>query len=1172
MNTIFVSSTFRDMQHERDAIQHIVAPQVNAAARQYGQAVSFCDLRWGINTEGEERFAATRKIIDVCLDEIDRSNPPMVALLGYRYGWTPLVDGRGDSTGYATDESTAMESASLRKGMILDDLEISVTELELRFGSLAADGKQMPILCYLREIEAGDDLPSFFYPEDDWHKSKLEELKQRIHALTGGRVRTYQVRMGERLEDDMRTFANMLTEDLVGMLADEWEAYNRLTPYERTLRTHERLMNDKAELIAVNERLVRDFADRLMYQAGERIILEGESGLGKTTVASATAKRIGDSSRIPVLFLSCGTTSDTTTINGVLGIQARFLSGVLGRVSEQSNGQELISETSDYRNMIERLCVDLDVAGKKAIVVLDAVDQLVGADDLEASGLIPNRRHDSMRMLLTTTRHFDAMGTTYEEIRELETAAEVLEVLGSLERRHAHEVSYDAKQAIVAKMHSRNPLYISLVYQRLLMMWRPDFERIRAMGGNINARAQYEAELVDKCPDDMSEMVLELFDEAGSRINPRLTEIVVNGIAASRYGLRAEDFAAISADDWAQVDFSHVINYLSESFILREDGRYDFSHKALRDALFKSPGAWGTQSDILDYLWGLPEDDPVRISEIAYHCMKADDHTRFSEYIRYCHALENRRAIEAAAACAYHQVHEDNGMWLADFLHRRGPLFARMAWHILKDEEGNENIKNPEQEINPDDWRIVSFICFELYPLFGRDKQDSDLLLKILGDCEQYALATTDEYMEPDTVYFLTIVGMRIAQLTLTTVGTAYNPTFGSWYREPADESERLEECEFALRTIDRSVRVMTPLAKDVDTEACWSMLAYMYLWKSRGLLAIGNSNEAIDAIGSCIEIWEMLWAQNPNEGYRNGYATALADKGRVLLAAGDGRIADAADCLGQALELMGNPEDLTSDDLSDYLAFSTTSVITLCDQGGKKNLEAANRIARKALDLAERLAKEVGGNIAKVRLRDALLARGYVLQASGEYPRIRASIPYYEKAVDLAVMAYQENGAEDDRLSCLLIIDQAINILHFLGDGDSVALAGELLATRSAIDARSEDQIMLGGESALQQQADAELKLDGNISETSKPTSVIEITGDNGERMLAQIVDRFEYLNRNYVAMLEVEGTSDEVIMLTVTDDGNYELYESIDDDDILDAVFNLFKRRNGDFFDFVD
>ena len=54
MKTLFVSSTFQDMQSERDAIRDIVLPRLNAEAQKYGQSVAACDLRWGINTQNLE--------------------------------------------------------------------------------------------------------------------------------------------------------------------------------------------------------------------------------------------------------------------------------------------------------------------------------------------------------------------------------------------------------------------------------------------------------------------------------------------------------------------------------------------------------------------------------------------------------------------------------------------------------------------------------------------------------------------------------------------------------------------------------------------------------------------------------------------------------------------------------------------------------------------------------------------------------------------------------------------------------------------------------------------------------------------------------------------------------------------------------------------------------------
>ena len=120
MKTIFVSSTFNDMQYERDAIQEIAMPQINATARKYGESVSFCDLRWGVNTTTLESEEGSKKVLDVCLNEIDRCRPYMIVILGERYGWIP--------------DSQLIGSVAASKELDLSDLEMSVTALEIEYG------------------------------------------------------------------------------------------------------------------------------------------------------------------------------------------------------------------------------------------------------------------------------------------------------------------------------------------------------------------------------------------------------------------------------------------------------------------------------------------------------------------------------------------------------------------------------------------------------------------------------------------------------------------------------------------------------------------------------------------------------------------------------------------------------------------------------------------------------------------------------------------------------------------------------------------------------------------------------------------------------------------------------------------------------------------------------
>src|SRR6266436_4296809 len=82
---VFISSTFRDMQAERDELVLRVFPRVRKLCEARGVTWGEVDLRWGISDEQK----AEGKVLPVCLAEIDNSRPYFIGLLGERYGSLP---------------------------------------------------------------------------------------------------------------------------------------------------------------------------------------------------------------------------------------------------------------------------------------------------------------------------------------------------------------------------------------------------------------------------------------------------------------------------------------------------------------------------------------------------------------------------------------------------------------------------------------------------------------------------------------------------------------------------------------------------------------------------------------------------------------------------------------------------------------------------------------------------------------------------------------------------------------------------------------------------------------------------------------------------------------------------------------------------------------------------
>ncbi len=81
----FISSTFIDMQAEREHLVKFVFPELRRRCRQRGVEFTEVDLRWGITEEQK----AEGKVLPICLAEIEGCRPYSLGILGERYGWVP---------------------------------------------------------------------------------------------------------------------------------------------------------------------------------------------------------------------------------------------------------------------------------------------------------------------------------------------------------------------------------------------------------------------------------------------------------------------------------------------------------------------------------------------------------------------------------------------------------------------------------------------------------------------------------------------------------------------------------------------------------------------------------------------------------------------------------------------------------------------------------------------------------------------------------------------------------------------------------------------------------------------------------------------------------------------------------------------------------------------------
>jgi WD40 repeat protein len=136
---VFISSTFADMQAEREALQAFVFPRLRELCASYGARFHAVDLRWGISADAAE----DQQTLDICLREVERCQrltprPNFLILLGERYGWRPLPPT------IPLDEFSTIEAA-----LDLDD-RVRLQEWYWR------DDNAVPPMFVLRARTAGD--------------------------------------------------------------------------------------------------------------------------------------------------------------------------------------------------------------------------------------------------------------------------------------------------------------------------------------------------------------------------------------------------------------------------------------------------------------------------------------------------------------------------------------------------------------------------------------------------------------------------------------------------------------------------------------------------------------------------------------------------------------------------------------------------------------------------------------------------------------------------------------------------------------------------------------------------------------------------------------------------------------------------------------------------------
>ncbi len=92
---------------------------------------------------------------------------------------------------------------------------------------------------------------------------------------------------------------------------------------------------------------------------------------------------------------------------------------------------------------------------------------------------------------------------------------------------------------------------------------------------------------------------------------------------------------------------------------------------------------------------------------------------------------------------------------------------------------------------------------------------------------------------------------------------------------------------------------------------------------------------------------------------------------------------------------------------------------------------------------------------------------------------------------------------------------------------------------------------------------------------ENEELDNIVVLNDEEGNEVQFEFLDLVEYEGEEYVVLLPVDDIDEgEVVILKVedTESEDEESYVSVDDESVLQSVFEIFKEKFKDEFDFID
>ena len=512
---VFISSTFRDMQAERDHLVTVVFPELRERVEQLGLEFFDVDRRWGVPAKGAN--GGTANSWEYCRQWIDRVEPFFVCILGQRYGWVP--------------EPEQFREPTDRQRQVQEPR--SITDLEVRHAVLDSRRKRRSYF-YLRTTAvptSGELAGEYVDPPE--YQDRLTQLKTAVRQC-GRPVRDYSPEWTGRGFIALKEFGDFVLDDLwSGVLRDEryvnkdvWLQVLGGDPDHDPCYTDESVPVPEdiaAKIVALAKPPPQDpldaerqqmeafAASRLRWFQGRThelqqltdfihctaetaprlAVVVAAPGQGKSALFAKLSTLITQPSTLLITHF-VGATERSANAHALVQrlLDELDSSGIEWPADEQKEGEE---PKRDFNSLCERLRKRLgDYAGECLIVILlDAVNQLTDGHDLH---WLPSRLGASVRVVVSCVEGA-ATKPDSPEARVVHALAfrqpaplrvplgpltqdDVRTIVVDFLKEYCKELDREQVDAICRMDQAKNPLYLLVMLGELRTLGGNDMNRI----------------------------------------------------------------------------------------------------------------------------------------------------------------------------------------------------------------------------------------------------------------------------------------------------------------------------------------------------------------------------------------------------------------------------------------------------------------------------------------------------------------------------------------------------------------------------------------------------------------------------------------------------------------------------------------------------------------------